>query len=98
RKIGALPRPQRQKIRSTRRLGCDREVSDETSLQWVWQDFSFLSAQLLHQAVANSPCQSSRKSLRQRGVSGFSTSQSFTMNAAGAGFFARGGGVCPRER
>jgi hypothetical protein len=48
-------------------------------LQWIWQGFGFLPVQLLHQAVVNSPCQSSRKAPRQRGVSGFSTSQSFAM-------------------
>jgi hypothetical protein len=89
RKIGALPGPQGQKICSPRRLGCDREVSDQASLQRVWQDLGFLSVQLLHQTVVNSPCQSSRKALRQRGVPRIPFQQGLAMKAAGTRFLAR---------
>ena len=88
RKIGALPGPQGQKICSPRRLGCDREVSDQASLQRVWKNLDSFSIQLFHQPIVNSPRESSREALGQPGMPGILTQQSLAMKAAGAGFFA----------
>jgi len=89
RKIRALPGPHGQKIRTARRLRRDRKISDESSLQWVRQNFRSRSVQFVHQSVVDSPCEPSREALCQRGVSSFSFQQSFAMKAAGAGSLAR---------
>src|ERR1700723_842027 len=89
RKIGALPGPHRHKICPVRSLCCDCEISDEFSLQRIWQDLGSVSVQVLHYAVADCPCESSREPFCQGSMSGIASSQSFAMKAAGARFFAR---------
>jgi hypothetical protein len=89
RKIGALPGPHRHKIGLARSLGCDSEISDEFSLQRIWQDLDSVSVQVLHHAVVDCPCESSREAFCQTSMSGIVPSQSFAMKADGAGFLAR---------
>src|SRR5580704_9084196 len=88
-RLALLPGPQRQKIRSARCLRHDREVSYDSSLQWIRQHLISLSVQILQQAVVDSPCESPRKAPCQRGVSGMFSKQSFAMNQTGARFLAR---------
>src|SRR5713101_871083 len=88
RKIGALPRPQRHKIRLARSLSRDREVSDQASLQRIWKNLDSFSIQLFHQPIVNSPRESSREALGKPSMPGTLTKQSLAMQAAGAGLFA----------
>src|SRR5205807_2636084 len=68
---------------------CDCEISDEFSLQRIWQDLGPASVQVLHNAVADCPCESSREPFCQASMSGIASSQSFAMKAGGPGFLAR---------
>src|SRR5260370_13608279 len=84
RKIGALPSPQRRKIRLARSLCCDREVPDQSSLQWVWKNFDSFSIQLFHHPIVNSPRASSRETLGPPGMPGTLTQQNLAMKTAAA--------------
>src|SRR5258708_19008489 len=86
--MGALPSPHRHKVCPVRSLCCDCEISDEFSLQRIWQDLSSVLVQVLHHAVVDCPCESSREPSSQGSMSGIASSQSFAMKAAGAGFLA----------
>src|SRR5580765_8391627 len=66
-------------------LCCNCEISDEFALQRIWQDLGSASVQVLHQVVADCPCESSCELFCQGSMSGIASSQSFAMKAAGAG-------------
>jgi hypothetical protein len=88
RQARALPGPQGPKIRAARRLGRDRDVSDESSLQRIRQDRCARAVQVVQQAVVDGPGESSGEAPGQGGVSGSASQQRLAMKAAGAGFLA----------
>jgi len=58
-------------------------------LQRVWQNLGRVSVQVFEQAVVHCTRESSGETFRQGSMSGMVLSQSFAMQAAGAGFIAR---------
>src|SRR5580658_2470610 len=87
--MGALSGPHRHKIGPAHGLCCACKISDEFPLQRIWQDLGSVSVQVLHHAVVDCTCESSREPFCQSSMSGIASPQSLAMKAAGAGFLAR---------